>query len=141
VNESARQLKDYASDAAALIDAVAAVQARGGVWLRARFRATSKSGASSSSSLLGQGREDPPRVQRQLVVGDEIGLPLRRGQVPEDDAWNRRQAHLLCRHDAAVAGDDSPSESIRIGFVKPNSTMIATICVTCAGEWVRAFFA
>jgi hypothetical protein len=24
----------------------------------------------------------------------------RRGQVSEDDAWHRRQAHLLCRHDA-----------------------------------------
>jgi hypothetical protein len=64
----------------------------------------------------------------------------RRGQVPEDDEWHRRQAHLLCRHDAAVAGDDYPPESIRIGVVAPNSETLATICTTCAGEWVRAFF-
>src|SRR4029077_1973281 len=32
-------------------------------------------------------------------------------------------------------------ESIKMGLVKPNSVMLATICVTWAGECVRAFFA
>jgi len=34
-----------------------------------------------------------------------------------------------------------PLESIKMGLVKPNSVMLATICVTWAGECVRAFFA
>ena len=35
----------------------------------------------------------------------------------------------------------TPSESIRMGSKKPYFAMLATICVTCAGEWVRAFLA
>ena len=35
-----RWLRDWPSDGAALTDAVAALQARGAIWLRARFRAT-----------------------------------------------------------------------------------------------------
>lgn len=45
------------------------------------------------------------------------------------------------RHDAAVAGNDYPPRIDQNRVVKPNSTTLATIWVTCAGEWVRAFFA
>ena len=45
------------------------------------------------------------------------------------------------RNDAAVAGNDYPPRIDQNRVVKPNSTTLATIWVTCAGEWVRAFFA
>jgi len=35
----------------------------------------------------------------------------------------------------------TPSAPTRIGFVHPNSTMLAATCATCSSEWVREFLA
>jgi hypothetical protein len=74
----------------------------------------------------------------QPVVGNHIGPALGIGQMIQANRGNPGEAEALGRLDAAVAGDDAVSASTRIGLLKPNLPIEATIWVICLSEWVRA---
>ena len=82
----------------------------------------------------------PAGVQGELVVGDDVGPLLRFGQVGD-----------RCRGPSSVRAAAPPGRpwpammpsapSSRIGFVNPNSLMLAAICAICSSECVRGFLA
>ena len=49
----------------------------------------------------------PAGVQRELVIGDDVGAPLRRRQVTENDRRNGVEPELAGRQQPAVPGNDS----------------------------------
>lgn len=54
------------------------------------------------------GREQiliPARVERELVAGNHVGTPLRRGQMPEHHHRHGIDSEPACRQQPAVAGD------------------------------------
>jgi hypothetical protein len=100
----------------------------------------------------------PARVERQLVVGEHVGLAL--GLVPAGAIDHRDMVRrdrlaggrlddvpLLVKlergHEPTVPGDDLiglAEKSARIGLVHPHSSIDALIWRTCSGECVRALF-
>ena len=57
--------------------------------------------------LLRQHAVVPPGVERQLVVGYDVGAPLALGHPPHVDGRHLRQPELLGRHDTTVARHDA----------------------------------
>jgi len=80
----------------------------------------------------------PPGAQRQPVVGQHQSAPLRFGQVVENDDRDFPQPEFPGGKQARVARDDHAVPPTKIGFVQPNSVMLAATCATCSSECVRA---
>src|SRR5207248_11271603 len=73
--------------------------------VRLRSRSISSKESWPNSSLPQQ-VEIPPRVERDLVVGEAQGALLGLAQAGELDRGHFRQAHRFGRQQSAVTGDD-----------------------------------
>ena len=83
----------------------------------------------------------PTGIQREFVVRDDVGALLGFGKVVENDDRDFGMFSLRAASRRPWPAIMPALLSTRIGFVKPNSRMLAAICATWASECVRGFLA
>src|SRR6185437_9289828 len=73
----------------------------------------------------------PTGILSELIVGNDVGADLSRGQMVNTHRWDIAHTDKFGRLDSAMSCNNPAAPSIRIGLINPNSLMLAAICSIC----------